>query len=133
MRLEAMLSRLDQLLEEKRQMDAEIERLEVIAKGLGGGGGDDSRKTPRPDRMENAVINMDAERDRQAYKRREIYLCKQEVKSIFWALEDHAQAYVLEAYFVDGMTTRQIAADLGMSKSWVEDKKQAGLRRLMQK
>ena len=132
MRLEAMLSRLDQLLEEKRQMDAEIERLEVIAKGLGGGG-DDSRKTSRPDRMENAVINIDMERDRRAYKRREIYLRKQEVKAIFWALEDHAQAYVLEAYFIDGMTTRQIAADLGMSKSWVEDKKQAGLRRLMQK
>ena len=130
MRLNAMLNKLEYIRAEEQRMAEELERLETIAKGLGGGGGDDSRKTPRPDRMETAAINIDMEKDRQAYKRREFYLFKQEVKGIFWALEDHAEAYVLEEYYVRGRSVRQIADEFGMSKSWVEQKKQSGLRRL---
>lgn len=132
MKVNAMLNKLENIRQEEQQMAEELERLQTIAKGLGGGG-DDTRKTPRPDRMENAAINIEAEKDRQAYKRREFYLFKQEVKSIFWALEDHAQAYILEEYYVRGLTVRQIAEDIGMSKSWVDEKRQEGLRRLMQR
>ena len=130
MNVDRMIAKLEQCLEDMRQMRLEIERLETKAKGLGGSGGDNGRKTPQPDRMENAAIKIDLERDRQAYRRREIYLFRQQALAIIWSIEDHAQSYVLDLYYVRGMTTRQIAEDIGMSKSWVEEKKQSGLRRL---
>ena len=130
MNVDRMIAKLEQCLEDMRQMRLEIERLETKAKGLGGSGGDNGRKTSQPDRMENAAIKIDLERDRQAYRRREIYLFRQQALAIIWSIEDHAQSYVLDLYYVRGMTTRQIAEDIGMSKSWVEEKKQSGLRRL---
>lgn len=130
MNVDRMIAKLEQCLEDMRQMRLEIERLETKAKGLGGSGHEHGSKAPRPDRMENAAIEIDLEKDRQAYRRREIYLFRQQALAIIWSLEDHAQAYVLDLYYVRGMTTRQIAEDIGMSKSWVEEKKQSGLRRL---
>ena len=131
MNINAMLNKLNDILEEEQRMRQEIERLETKAQGMGGGGGDDGRKTPRPDKMENAAIEVEQAKDRQAYRRREIMIYRQEAMATFWRLQDHAEAYVLDLYYIRGLTVRQIAEEIGMSKSWVDDKKQQGIRRLM--
>lgn len=126
-----MLTKLIRILEEEQEMQMEIERLETIAEGLGGSGNDGERKTSRKDRMESAAIEVDLEKDRQAYRKREFYIFRQQALEIFWSLPDHAASYVLDLYYVLGMSTRQIAEYIGMSQSWVSKKKLEGERSLM--
>lgn len=125
-----MLIKLTRILEEEQQMQLEIERLETVAKGLGSAAGDTGRRVAQKDKMERAEINLLLEKDKQAYKRREFYIFRQQALEVFWSLPDHATSYVLDLYYVRGMSTRQIAEHIGMSKSWVANKKLEGERRL---
>lgn len=131
MNIRVMLRTLEEILEEEKEMQLEIERLETHAKGLGGSGYDGGHKSSQKDRMANGTIEVDLEKDRQAYRKREFYLFRQQALAIFWSLKDHAQSYVLEEYYVRGKSFREIADQFGMSKSWAEKKEKEGLRRLM--
>lgn len=133
MNVDEMFSKLRQILKEEKRIQLEIERLEEVARGYGGSDNLDGRKVPRPDRMENAVIRMCMKKDRLEYQRRENRIYRQRAHEVFLTLRDPQTEYILECYYIRGMTVRDIAADIGMSIGWICNKKQQGERSLRDK
>ena len=127
--VERLIRRLEQIRVSERQMREDLEVMEAKAEGVSSFRYDKvtTKTQPQNDKLARAEAELLEEEQKQAPIKREFYKEKLEAAKLFWTIDDKAAAYILEQRFVQGISARQYAADIGMSVSFVKQKIRSGL------
>lgn len=112
-------------LERQRKLrtaeDNEIERLTVLAQGIGGAhfGDDAPRGSTSGDRLEIAAINLSEHKTLIKRDRRQRAPLRIAALATLWRELPTGAAFVAAEMYDKGLTVEQIADGLGYSQSWI--------------
>lgn len=125
-----LIAQIREGLDEERAVREEVDYLEAKAESTGATRLDKvgSKSNRTGSSMEAASIKLAEAREKMSRINRKNYKLKLEATIRFWEIDDKAAAYVLTIHYILGLSLREVADSIGMSKEFVTKKCREGIR-----